>query len=761
MNWKFPVSRASMAGLGSLAAAAPGGPDLPVAMFTSSRAARRRARARVATLAEVADGTYDLPLTTPVAPPPRRNALGTAQVGTFPTGIAVSPDGNRVYVANSGDHTVSVIDAENGSAPVTVPVDHAPYGIALTADGRKAYVANASGNSVSVIDTQTSTVAATIPVGAKPYGVAVRPGDGDVYVTNQADGSLTVIGAATSTIVVGGAPTGVAASPDGAQVYVVDNERNRLLVIDADEGKVAAVVTVGKRPAQVAVTPDGSHAFVTNAGSGSVSRIDLATATVTDTIAVSSHPIGVAVEADGRFAYVTALDDSLLSGTVTIIDTATGATSTTAAGAPYGVAADPAGDYAYVTDFHSHAVSLIGPATGAQPRRTDIPVRPETVRTITLDRDSRAVVADPDLARAFVIRSDDDAIDVIETSGEPVTVAVGAYPSALVLNRAATRAYVTNYEDGSVSVIDADPLSDACNTVVATLDVGQCWATGVVLSVDGSRAYAVDELNGRLSVIDTASGSPTHDTVVAAIEIGEPPAAVRIAPNGRWVYAINHFDYAVWAIHTATNRRVAIGVPAYPYRISLSPNGSRLYASLSDDGSTCVIDTDPASPTYHCVIARLRLGGHMPDPVFSTAGTRAYILKSGANAVAVVNTADSSVKDIAVGHYPLDLAISPDARRGYVANSLDDSVSVISCITDLAIATIPVGARPCRVVVSADGTRVLTVNSAANTVSVIDTAGAAVTATISVGRNPFDVAVSADGSHAFVHHRGGLSLVAL
>ena len=240
MNWKFPVWRAGVAGLASLATATPAGPDVPMTLFASVRTTRRRAP--VSTLAEVPDGgaAYDIPLTTPIAAPepPVKNALGTARVGTFPTGIAVSPDGNRVYVVNSGDDSVSVIDAENGTAALTIAVGHAPYGIALTADGRKAYVANASGNSVSVIDTQTQTVTATIAVGAKPYGVATDP-DGDrVYVTNQADGTLTVIGAVKATITVGGAPTGVAVSPDGRYAYVVDNDRHRLVVVDTDAGVV-------------------------------------------------------------------------------------------------------------------------------------------------------------------------------------------------------------------------------------------------------------------------------------------------------------------------------------------------------------------------------------------------------------------------------------------------------------------------------------------------------------------------------------------
>ncbi len=128
MSLNLPVWRANLAGLAPLATAA-------------SAAAVRRVRARIPTLAElvVGDTAYDVSLHTPVAaaPPPPTSALGTVRVGVFPTGIAVSPEGTHVYVVNSGDDSVSVIDADTGTAAVTIAVGRAPYGIALTRDGRR------------------------------------------------------------------------------------------------------------------------------------------------------------------------------------------------------------------------------------------------------------------------------------------------------------------------------------------------------------------------------------------------------------------------------------------------------------------------------------------------------------------------------------------------------------------------------------------------------------------------------------------------
>jgi len=247
--------------------------------------------------------------------------------------------------------------------------------------------------------------------------------------------------------------------------------------------------------------------------------------------------------------------------------------------------------------------------------------------------------------------------------------------------------------------------------------------------------------------------------VIAHVELGDPPTALLIAPNRRWIYAINHFDHLLWAVHTVTNRTAAIKLPAYPYRIYNSPNGLRLYAGLCGDGSTCVIDTDPGSAGYHRIIARLRLAGYGPDPVFTTAGGHAYVVNSDTDSVSVIDTATSTVKNIAVGRYPWDVAVSPDGRHAYIVNNLDDSLSIFASATDSVTATVPVGVRPCRVAVTPDGTRAFVVNSRDDTVSVIDTDKSTVSSTIAVGHKPFDVSVSSDGGRALIRHRDGLSLV--
>lgn len=130
----------------------------------------------------------------------RNLPLGEFPVGVEPNGVAVTPDGKFVYVANTVDGTVSVLAVDVTQQPVaqvvaTLDVGTEPYGVAITPNGQKVYVTNARSNSISVIDVATNTVVKEITnvgpsVGAEPRGMAITNNNNEVdtdetlYVTH-------------------------------------------------------------------------------------------------------------------------------------------------------------------------------------------------------------------------------------------------------------------------------------------------------------------------------------------------------------------------------------------------------------------------------------------------------------------------------------------------------------------------------------------------------------------------------------------------
>ena len=63
---------------------------------------------------------------------------------------------------------------EFGRFMTTVPVGRAPWGLALSAAGDCLYITNTSDNTLSILDLRLMKVGATIPTGKGPMGVVVR-----------------------------------------------------------------------------------------------------------------------------------------------------------------------------------------------------------------------------------------------------------------------------------------------------------------------------------------------------------------------------------------------------------------------------------------------------------------------------------------------------------------------------------------------------------------------------------------------------------
>ncbi|WP_214484783.1 hypothetical protein [Bacillus sp. SM2101] len=84
-----------------------------------------------------------------------------------------------VYVANIGTNTVSVIESKTHSVIANVPVGDQPNAVAITPDGQLVYVANRGDgfnpSTVSVIDAKSHLVIATVSVGVNPVALAITP----------------------------------------------------------------------------------------------------------------------------------------------------------------------------------------------------------------------------------------------------------------------------------------------------------------------------------------------------------------------------------------------------------------------------------------------------------------------------------------------------------------------------------------------------------------------------------------------------------
>jgi len=247
----------------------------------------------------------------------------------------------KVYVANQGSNTVTVIDdqrvsamaaARAGSTPgandarvadrnfaivTTIEVGTNPIAVGMSADGTLAYVANLNSNSLSIIDTDIDQVVATVNAGPNPRDVEATPDGRYVLVVNQSTNSVTVLDASNYSIVasipVGKFPCAISIAPDGSAAYVTNRLSNDISIIDLATFEVTNV-PVGTFACDVMVTPDGHWAVVTNRLSGDITIIDTATKLSVATVATGTNPQGVAFSPDGTRAYVTN------AGSISVVD---------------------------------------------------------------------------------------------------------------------------------------------------------------------------------------------------------------------------------------------------------------------------------------------------------------------------------------------------------------------------------------------------------------------------------------------------------
>ena len=121
--------------------------------------------------------------------------------------------------------------------------------------------------------------------------------------------------------------------------------------------------------------------------------------------------------------------------------------------------------------------------------------------------------------------------------------------------------------------------------------------------------------------------------------------------------------------------------------------------------------------------------------------------------IVVDAAARRKVAEIPVGGQPMSVAFSPDGRRAFVSNRLDDSVSVIDVATRKVVATIPVGDEPHGVLTDRSGKTLYVLNTSSDDISVIDTASLQEVKRLAASRSPWALALSPDGSRILRHQQ--------
>ncbi|MBI2207013.1 MAG: SBBP repeat-containing protein [Candidatus Rokubacteria bacterium] len=308
--------------------------------------------------------------------------------------------------------------------------------------------------------------------------------------------------------------------------------------------------------------------------------------------------------------------------------------------------------------------------------------------------------------RAYISNANAGTVSVIDTHTNSVganPVQVGASPQGVAVHPSGTHVFVANagdpnvVGDASVSVIDVtkDPAT------VAPVPLGTDGAAGVAVAVTPNKKvklYVTSPNNGTVSVFDADPSSPDFKQPIGnAIAVGTTPSGIVASPDGSTIYVANVANTgsgSISVIDTETDQQIA----GSPFTIpnALRPHGLAVTPKNS-----------------HLIVADA-------NPAFGF--------------VAIVKTSDftlaatAGLNPLPVGGVPLGVAMLPNGSRAYVTQPVSNSVVVLDA--DPASATfgtvlgspIQVGAFPYGVAVTPDGWLVYVANFHDDTVSVINTA---------------------------------------
>ncbi|NMK50617.1 beta-propeller fold lactonase family protein [Achromobacter sp. Bel] len=264
-----------------------------------------------------------------------------------------------IFVLNSLDANVSIIDPVSYKELRRVPTGKEPHHLYLTPDEKSLMVANATGNTITMMDPKTGDVQRTLTGIVDPYQLQFSP-DMKWFVTaaNRLDhidiyawqpqekgAELKLV----KRVPAGKTPSHIMIDKKSTTAYVTLQDSDQLIAIDLATQTPKWTVSVGKTPADVFLTPDqktllvaltgdsfveaydvsngpaklvkriptaaGAHAFraqgdkrhlfVSNRTANSISRIDMQTLAVTDTFPVPGGPDCMDVLADGKTLLVT------------------------------------------------------------------------------------------------------------------------------------------------------------------------------------------------------------------------------------------------------------------------------------------------------------------------------------------------------------------------------------------------------------------------------------------------------------------------
>jgi YVTN family beta-propeller protein len=240
----------------------------------------------------------------------------------------------HIYVTNSDDDKITIIDPETNAVSGEFKVSANPHGIVPSPDGKRFYISSESKDVLDVVDRKTNTVTNRIPIGKRPNNVAITANGRRVYICIRGESRVDIVDTASlekvKSVEVGKGPHNIYRTPDSKEMIATSMDGQKLTIINIKTEEPEYSIPTGgiPRPVVIDANPDGSinRLFVQLSKLHGVEMIDWKTRQITGKITLPPAPPdarplipdtfshGMAISPDHKTLWV----DSLLNNSVTV-----------------------------------------------------------------------------------------------------------------------------------------------------------------------------------------------------------------------------------------------------------------------------------------------------------------------------------------------------------------------------------------------------------------------------------------------------------
>lgn len=330
---------------------------------------------------------------------------------------------DAAYVVNGESNSISVINLSTNKVDKTIdlPQFQATSGMGMMGSGS---MMNMWPHQIS-LSPDKSKIAVSFPGNDFASGAGMMLSSftsgsmmGGTSSSTATQGKIVILdavsGAILKEIALEGITFNAVFSPDGKELWTaLMMSTGKVLVFDANTYTLLKTITVGQMPAKVSFSDDGKKVYVANGMSNSVSIIDATTKVVLETPAVGSYPVGAWPGMSGMM---------------------------------------------YVDNEKGQSISMMNGSTNMMTNTLQLGFTPGTIASNILM--NQMWVSDPNGGKVHIWTNTGTGYMM----GGTVTVGSGA--SAMAFNNSGTTCYITNQNDGTVSVVDVATLKEMMKITV-------------------------------------------------------------------------------------------------------------------------------------------------------------------------------------------------------------------------------------------------------------------------------------------------------